>query len=70
MNDPWEELCEAVLAYAEDKPVEKRVRLMRHIADYAGDPDKTANLRHHAAQLEAAHYACRELRLEFKKGTP
>jgi len=67
MNDPWAEICEAVLSYAENKPVEQRVRLMRNVADYAGDEAKTADLRKRAAQLEAAHNACLELRLQFEK---
>lgn len=64
MTDPWTELCEAVLTYAETQPIEKRIRLMRILADYAGDPDRTAEMRQHAAELEAAHYRCRELRLK------
>jgi hypothetical protein len=65
MITPWQELCDAVLDYANDKPVEKRIRLMRILADYAGDPDRTAELRQHAAELEAAHYRCRELHLKL-----
>lgn len=68
MTEPWAELCEAVLTYAESQPIEKRIRLMRILADYAADPDRTAEMRQHAAELEAAHYRCRELRL--KNGGP
>ncbi len=71
MNDPWKKLCDAVLTYAEDKPVEQRIEVLRILADYAGDPERTAEMRSHAAELEAAHYRCRELHLKLQpKGTP
>lgn len=65
MNN-WRELCDVVLAAIEHDPVEKRIRLMRTLADLSGDPDTTADMRQHAAELEAAHYRCRELHLKLQ----
>ena len=61
-----DELTEFVLTSLEHEPVERRIRIMRTIADLAGDPARTAEIRQHAAELEAAHYRCRELLLKLQ----
>jgi len=55
-----------VLRRVEDEPLTTRVPVLRALAEFAGDPTTTANLRAVADQLEHADHMCREFVFSFQ----
>lgn len=68
MSDPRTELFEFVLTRAESEPAQRRVKIYRALAEFAGGAELTKKLNELADELEAADRRCREFAFKLTQG--